>query len=268
MPNSDTRAGDVTWHESLAALLRRDLIEHPARWSDADLARFLEVSSKLLDERGGIDAKPEDESTSPATPPNNRPDAISLESYGRELGKMSRSDLIGTYALAAGAAMGMAMFGANVHNTAVELLGRAGETINTAILVGVATWYRREQAVNAAILVGVSWVLARLVGAWCATLLASAQYGGWSAPGTFMLDCSDCRLPYLKRFSLAACSCSCCVASHRRSRRRAQAHRKMIRIAQALDGGRCAPMVHEAPGLAVRVLMRTLPVCRDARRPA
>lgn len=189
MPNSDTRAGDVTWHESLAALLRRDLVEHPARWSDADLAKFLDASSKLLDERGSMDAKAEDASTSPVTSaPNSRPDAISLESYGRELGKMSRTDLIGTYALAAGAAMGMAMFGANVHNTAVELLGRAGETINTAILVGVATWYRREQAVNAAILVAVAWLLARLVGAWCATLLASAQYGGWSAPGTFMLD--------------------------------------------------------------------------------
>ena len=189
MPNSDKRVDDVRSQEDLAALLQRDRADHPAHWSDAELAKFLGAAAQLIGDGHGAEAKSAEAPAPPvSTAPETRSESISLESWGRALGKMSRSSLIVTYALTAGTAMGVAMFGANIHNRVLALAGGVFETLITAVLVGVATWYRRDNAVHTAISLAVAWMLARVTGAWCATILLSGRYDAWVTPGSFVID--------------------------------------------------------------------------------
>lgn len=91
--------------------------------------------------------------------------------FARSLGRTPPARVIVAYGVAAGVALGVAMYGANTHD---DLLVRAGAlfaTVVTAVLVTVTTWYRRENVINAAILLALAWTLARVIGVCCATVL-------------------------------------------------------------------------------------------------
>src|SRR5690348_17910645 len=88
MPNSDKRVDDVSSQEDLAALLQRDRADHPAHWSDAELAKFLGASAQLIGEGHGAEAKSVEAPAPPVRPaPETRSESISLESWGCALGK-------------------------------------------------------------------------------------------------------------------------------------------------------------------------------------
>jgi hypothetical protein len=110
---------------------------------------------------------------------------LTFEGMGRSLAKTPRARFIGVYGFVAGVALGVAMFGANVHHDLLVRVGAVAATVLTGVLVTVTTWYRRETVVNAAILLALAWTLARLVGICFATVLVWRSLGaiGWAMLG-------------------------------------------------------------------------------------
>ena len=94
-----------------------------------------------------------------------------FDAIARKLGKTSRSRFIIAYGVAAGVAMGGAMFGGNTDHLVLWWIGGVAAAGLTAILVSVTAWYRSENVTNAAILLALAWTLARVVAVCCATVL-------------------------------------------------------------------------------------------------
>lgn len=101
-----------------------------------------------------------------------------FDAIARYLGKLPAAGFITGYGLAAGAAMGCMMFGANAHKDLLERVCAVAVTILSAVLVTVTTWYRRENVVNAAILLALAWTLARVLAVCTATILLWGSLGG------------------------------------------------------------------------------------------
>jgi len=100
-----------------------------------------------------------------------------LDAIAHFFGRIGRARFVIAYALTAGAAMGVAMFGANVHKPVLARSAAAAATALTVLLVAVVTWYRRENVLNSAIVLALAWTSARLFAVVCATALLWKSLG-------------------------------------------------------------------------------------------